>query len=45
MKQHDLAKRVCKETEIKKFGKYHDFYLKNDTLLLPDVFENFINNA
>ena len=34
------AERVCKDFEIKKLGEYHDFYLKNDTLLLT-VFENF----
>ena len=38
------TKRVCKDFEIKKkIGKYHDLYVQNDTLLLPDVFENFRN--
>ena len=35
------GKRVCKDFEIKNFGEYHDLYLKSDTLILPDVFENF----
>ena len=35
------AKRVCKDLKTKKFGEYYDFYLKINTLLLVDVFENF----
>ena len=35
------AKRVFKDFEIKRLGKYHDFYFKSDTLLLADVFKNF----
>ena len=35
------AKRVCKDSETKTLGEHHDFYLKSDTLILADVFENF----
>ena len=37
------AKRVCKDFEIKKIGKYHDLYVQSDILLLTDVFGNFRN--
>ena len=37
------AKRVCKDTEIKNLGQYHDLYVQSNRLLLIDVFENFRN--
>ena len=38
---HAHYKKVFKEFWLKHFGEYHDFYVKSDTLLLADVFENF----
>ena len=35
-------KRVSKDFEIN-LGEHHDMYLQSDTLLLADVFENFLN--
>ena len=40
-KRYMHAKRVCKDFETKNLGEYHDWYLKSDTLLLTDVFQNF----
>ena len=37
------AKRVCKEFEIENLGEYYDLYVPSDTLLSPNVFENFLN--
>ena len=32
---------VFKSFKLENFGDYHDLYVKNDTLLLADVFQNF----
>ena len=39
--QKDFESKVCKDFEIKNLGEYHDLYLKGNTMLLTDVFENF----
>ena len=38
---HRHAKRVFKNLNNKNLGDYHDLYFQSDTLLLPDVLENF----
>ena len=38
-----LAKKVCKYSEIKSLGEYHNLHVQSDTFLLADVFENFRN--
>ena len=37
------AKKVCKNFKIKNWGEDHDLYVQSDTLLLPEVFDNFWN--
>ena len=40
---HRHAKRVFRSLDNTSLGDYHDLYVQSDTLLLPDVFENFRN--
>ena len=35
------TKGVCKDFKMQNLGEYHDLHVQSDTLLLPDVFENF----
>ena len=37
--------RVFKKFKLKNLSDYHDLYVQSDTLLLPDVFENFRNKC
>ena len=39
------AKKVFKEFKLKNLGDRHDLCVQSDTLLLADVFENFINKC
>ena len=38
---HKHAQKVWKEFNIKNLGQYHDLYVRSDTTLLADAFENF----
>ena len=42
---HRHAKRVLKSLNKKNLGDYHNLYVQSDTLLLADVFENFMNKC
>ena len=37
------ANNVFKKFDLNNLGDYHDLYVKSDTLLLADIFENFIH--
>ena len=39
------AQKVFEELKLKTVGGYHDLYVKSDTILLADVFENFRNKC
>ena len=39
------AKKVFKEFKMNNLGDYHYLYVQSDTLLLADVFENFIDKC
>ena len=34
---------IFKSSKLENLGDYHDLYVKSDTLLLADVFENFMD--
>ena len=38
-------KRVYKELKMNNLGDYHDLYVKSDTFLFADAFENFSNKC
>ena len=39
---YTYAKRICKDFEIKNLGENQDLYCQSNTVLLADVFKNFL---
>ena len=39
------AEKVFRKFKMNNLGDYHDLYVQSDTLLLPDIFENFRNKC
>ena len=44
-KEYEHALNIWNKFEMKTMKDYHNFYLKCDVLLKPDVFEKFKNNS
>ena len=44
-KDYTHAKKLFEELILKNLADYHELYVQSDTLLLADVFENFINKC
>ena len=42
LKDYLMCEKIWDKSDIKDTGDYHDHYLKQDVLLLADVFEKFI---
>ena len=40
-----MCEKIWNKYKMKNMGDYHDHYLKNDALLLVDVFEKFIDTC
>ena len=38
-----VTQKRCKEFKMNNLGDYHNLYVRNDTLLIADVFEKFRN--
>ena len=44
-KDYTHAQKVFEEFNLKNIRDYHDLYVRDDTLLLADVFKNFRNKC